>query len=241
MNNFASPTRSWFGVCVQFLLLLLLSLYGAGLIFAAWPSGDDFGPLKPLHVQTRSLIHSLKFRAGVEVFAGNRGLWKRRSLCVTVAGTDDTANSRTLYESYPNCITPDLRVLEDPFFVLLMRAGHTSEMKRFLGASEKDTKKELKNLRESGRLDRVSNYFCDSPLVENEGVVNVDLLWQVEQIHYKTGKIRQDLFHAHSYNCRTKRSNRSAFKRFSIAKNESGGLYLEDTRQSVEVTKEAAE
>ncbi len=199
------PSRSaWWKVLLRLFQFGLLNVYAAALLIAAWPNGKDFGALRPLHQASRDLFDTLKTRSASYVFSGKRGKWKRKSLCIVAVGTDSKGHHEDLYETYPNCEVPNVRIFEDTFYVLLMRTGNSREMKRFLGASKEQTKKELRQLQRSSSMDRVSRYFCNSNLVNHGSLTDlkrVDLLWQTEQIHYDTSEVRQDLLHAHAFDC----------------------------------------
>jgi hypothetical protein len=223
--DFSLGTR-WFKTAAKLIAFVVLNIYAAALIIAAWPNGEDFGALRPVHQSSLDLFDRLKIRSGTAVFSGNRGAWKRKSLCISVLGTNDQSQPVTLYQSYPHCEVPDIRVFEDTFYVLLMRAGHGLEMKRFLGASSKGVHKELLRLQNSGSLDRASKYFCESELSGAKEFKAVDILWEVKQVHYGSGKVRTDLVHAHSYDCRKKRRDSRSYRTSEVHKTESGDLAL---------------
>ena len=190
------------------LFILVLNIYGAALLIAAWPNGSDFGRLQPIHEASRELFRQLHTRSASYVFSGNRGAWKRQALCISVLGIDGSGGQRELYETYPECITPDFRIFEDTFDVLLMRSGHSREMKGFLGANARELGNELRVLRRSPALDRVSRYFCYSQHVKNGDIVEVNLHWKIAQVNYRSGKTRQDSMHVHSYDCQKDRAIR---------------------------------
>lgn len=204
----------------------ILNVYAAALIIAAWPNGNDFGELRPIHQASLNLFDQLKIRSGTAVFAGNRGAWKRKSLCVAVVGTNQQDEAITLYQNYPDCVVPNIRFFEDTFNVLLMRAGYSTEMKRFLGASKKGTQKELRLLQNSSSLDRASQYFCYSQQASNEELKSVDMLWEVKQVHYGTGKVRTDRLHAHSFDCKSKRRASRSYRNFEVTMTRTGALTL---------------
>jgi len=122
-----------------------------------------------------------------------------------------------------------VRVFEDTFNVLLMRAGYPREMKPFLGASSKRTRKELNKLQRSGTLDRVSRYFCQSPLAAAKRPQSVDILWEVKQVHYGTGQVRTDLFYAHSFDCKRNSTRPANLRKWNPVRGNKGELMLEPT------------
>lgn len=227
----ARPLGPRWRSATRLVALVVLNLYAAALLIAAWPNGADFGPLRPFHTASRDLFDVLKTRSASYVFSGNRGAWKRKALCIVAIGTDSQGKQEKLYESHPDCVVPDVRLFEDTFYVLLMRIGYSSEMKRLLGASKKRREKEIRRLQTSGSLDRVSQYFCSSRLVGHgslKDLERVDLLWSAEQIHYGTWKVKRDAIHAHAFNC-VKNRRVSLPDRCFAVKARKGAPQLRDT------------
>ena len=227
-------SRIW-SRAVRLLVLALFSIYAAALLIAAWPDGEDFGPARPIHQASRDLFDILRTRSASYVFSGKRGKWKRKSLCIVAVGTDAAGNQTKLYETYPNCEVPSVRIFEDTSYVLLMRTGNPREMRRFLGAGKKKGRKLLGKLQQSSRLDRVSKYFCDSMLVERgplSDLQRVDLIWDARQIHYDTSEIHRDLLHVHAYDCQRKQRIRRPGDTYSVESNERVGPHLTVAQKS---------
>lgn len=227
---FVTASRRGFSSIFRTTFTILLTVYAGALLLASWPFGHQLGPFSGLHGASRQLFDLLRTRSGTEVFAGNRGQWKRKSLCVTVVASDSTGSQKKLYETYPHCQVPDARIFEDTFFVLLMRAGYPREMKPLLGASKKNTDKALANLQRSGSLRRASEYFCYSPLARQTRPKHVDILWEVKQVHYGSGKVRTDLLHVHSFDCARARTANTRYRDFRIEREPSGDLTVVDAR-----------
>lgn len=210
---------------------LVLNVYAAALLIAACPNGEAFGPLRPIHTASRDLFDLLKTRSASYVFSGNRGAWKRKALCIVAVGTDSAGNQEQLYESYPDCVIPNVRLVEDTFYVLLMRIGYSKEMKGLLGTSKKNRDEEIQRLQSSRSLDRVSQYFCSSRLVHRgqlQDLQRVDLLWTAEQIRYGTWEVRRNSIHAHAFDCAKDRRIRLPDRCFEV-KGDHGAPQLSET------------
>lgn len=212
------------------ILSVLFTAYAVVLLIAALPDESMFGSLRPLRNEARGLLDRVKIRSGTEVFAGNRGVWKRKSLCLVVRGVHADGAQSLLYENYRDCQVPDIRLFEDTFYVLLMRAAYAREMKGFLGASGKQRKEEISRLQTNSSFDKVSRYFCTSPLAASDRgrfePERVDMLWEVKQVHYETKQIRTDLVHAYSFNCDKNRRDTRAYRRFQVSRTPTGSLKL---------------
>lgn len=209
---------------------VLLAAYSLILLIAALPNELDIERLRPLRDESRRLLDHIKIRAASAVFAGNRGVWKRKSLCFVVRGTRADGEQSLLYENYPNCKVPDVRLFEDTFYVLLMRGSYGREMKGFLGTSKKKLREEISRLQSNSGFDKASRYFCNSPLaLSGEHTFEpkrVDILWEVTQLNYETKQVRADLVHAHSFDCGKNRRDASAYRRLQVARTSTGSLEL---------------
>ena len=152
------------------------------------------------------MFRRLQLQPSQAVFPGRYGSWKRRTACWTVLGVTADKEVRTLHATYEGCHYPLVRWRNRTFDTTLTRLNQGAMSRMNL---PKRRAKQLKKLRKSRSMSRISRFFCRSDLVEGGAdVERIYALWLNEGVHYPTGKVSTAVHVVHQYDCKRSRRGR---------------------------------
>jgi len=174
--------------------IILLSGYSLYLVTSAIPREIGFPKYieKPIHWTRKYIV-----RGGSFVFSGaytSRSIQK--FVCLWFVGVDSQGQVVTLFQSYPDCQPPKVRVFEN----VLDRAFR--RVTQFYKADLiKDVEGGTMAMRRDGLLARIASFYCHSPKSPHQGSQRVFLIWLYTYQDYDTGKIRKYLNTFHGFDC----------------------------------------
>lgn len=192
---------------LRFFILPAASVYSAALIVGAMPNEIRPRALDVAHKHANEFFADyIQTVAGLPLFTGSgTSDYRRKGMCWVMVGVLPDGTQRRVYESYPSCEYPAVRVFNRDFDTYLQRLLWL-DFRRLESPKLERRNEVVARLRRSGEMRKVGRYFCESKLENNADIESLYVVWRYSSIRYKTGRVYPLDAVVHHYSCAKQRS-----------------------------------